>query len=43
MKALQVTAHGRPGDVLAVRTLERPEPGPGEVQDQGRGGLVELQ
>jgi NADPH:quinone reductase len=31
MKALQVTAHGRPGDVLAVRTLERPEPGPGEV------------
>ena len=32
MKALQVTAHGRPGDVLAVRTLERPEPGPGEVR-----------
>src|SRR5450755_1254965 len=31
MKALQVTAHGRPGDVLAVRTIERPEPGPGEV------------
>ncbi len=31
MKALQVTAHGRPGDVLAVRTVERPEPGPGEV------------
>ncbi|HUD18497.1 MAG TPA: NADPH:quinone oxidoreductase family protein [Acidimicrobiales bacterium] len=26
-----MTAHGRPGDVLAVRTLERPEPGPGEV------------
>jgi NADPH:quinone reductase len=32
MKALQVTAHGRPGDVLAVRTVERPEPGPGEVR-----------
>ena len=32
MKALQVTAHGRPGDVLAVRTLERPEPGPDEVR-----------
>jgi NADPH2:quinone reductase len=31
MKALQVTAHGRPGDVLAVRTVEKPEPGPGEV------------
>jgi NADPH:quinone reductase len=31
MRALQVTAHGRPGDVLAVRTVERPEPGPGEV------------
>ena len=29
---MQVTAHGRPGDVLAVRTLERPEPGPGEVR-----------
>jgi NADPH2:quinone reductase len=32
MKALQVTAHGRPGEVLAVRTIERPEPGPGEVR-----------
>jgi NADPH2:quinone reductase len=32
MKALQVTANGRPGDVLAVRTVERPEPGPGEVR-----------
>src|SRR5271165_5663667 len=32
MKALQVTAHGRPGEVLAVRTVERPEPGPGEVR-----------
>jgi NADPH2:quinone reductase len=32
MKALQVTAHGRPGDVLAVRTVERPEPERGEVR-----------
>src|ERR1700735_4611755 len=32
MKALQVTAHGRPGEVLAIRTIDRPEPGPGEVR-----------
>jgi NADPH:quinone reductase len=32
MKGLQVTRHGPPGDVLAVRTLERPEPGPNEVR-----------
>jgi len=32
MKALQVTAHGRPGEVLAVRSVERPEPEPGEVR-----------
>jgi len=32
MRALQVTSHGQPGDVLAVRTIERPEPGPGEVR-----------
>src|SRR6202453_3948018 len=32
MKALQVTEHGRPSEVLAVRTIERPEPGPGEVR-----------
>jgi NADPH2:quinone reductase len=32
MKALQVTSHGQPGDVLAVRSIERPEPGPGEVR-----------
>ena len=32
MKALQVTGHGRPGEVLAVRSIERPEPGPGEVR-----------
>jgi NADPH2:quinone reductase len=32
MKALQVTANGRPGEVLAVRDIERPEPGPGEVR-----------
>jgi NADPH2:quinone reductase len=31
MRALQVTEHGRPGQVLAVRTVDRPEPGPGEV------------
>jgi NADPH:quinone reductase len=36
MKALQVTAHGRPGEVLAVRTVERPEPGPGEVRVEVR-------
>src|SRR3984957_9605239 len=32
MKALQVTAHGRPGEVLAIRTIDQPEPGPGEVR-----------
>jgi NADPH2:quinone reductase len=32
MRALQVTAHGRPGEVLAVREVDRPEPGPGEVR-----------
>ncbi|HUD16531.1 MAG TPA: NADPH:quinone oxidoreductase family protein [Acidimicrobiales bacterium] len=32
MKALQVTAHGSPGEVLAVRTIPVPEPGPGEVR-----------
>jgi NADPH2:quinone reductase len=32
MKALQVTAHGQPGEVLAVQRIERPEPGPGEVR-----------
>src|ERR1700689_866682 len=32
MKALQGTVNGRPGDVLAVRSIERPEPGPGEVR-----------
>ena len=32
MKALQVTSHGPPGEVLAVRTVERPGPGPGEVR-----------
>jgi NADPH2:quinone reductase len=34
MKALQVTAHGRPGEVLAVRTIAEPAPGPGEVRVQ---------
>jgi NADPH2:quinone reductase len=32
MKALQVTEHGRPGKVLKIRDIERPEPGPGEVR-----------
>jgi NADPH2:quinone reductase len=36
MRALQVTAHGRPGEVLAVRTVDRPEPGPGEVRVEVR-------
>src|ERR1700690_1125992 len=30
MRALQVTEHGQPGEVLLVRTIERPDPGPGE-------------
>ena len=32
MRALQVTAHGRPGEVLAVRAVAVPEPAPGEVR-----------
>jgi NADPH:quinone reductase len=32
MKALQVTTHGRPGEVLAVREIERPEPEVSEVR-----------
>ena len=32
MKALQVTRHGPPGEVLEVRTVDRPEPGPNEVR-----------
>jgi len=32
MQALQVTRHGRPGEVLAVRTVEQPQPGPNEVR-----------
>jgi NADPH2:quinone reductase len=31
-KALQVTAHGRPSIVLAVRNVDRPEPEAGEVR-----------
>src|SRR5664280_2485928 len=31
MHALQVTRNGPPGEVLAVRTVERPVPGPGQV------------
>jgi NADPH2:quinone reductase len=36
MKAVQVTRHGPPGEVLAVQTIARPEPGPGEVRVQVR-------
>jgi NADPH2:quinone reductase len=32
MRALRVTAHGRPSEVLAASDVERPEPGPGEVR-----------
>jgi NADPH2:quinone reductase len=32
MRALQVTRHGSPGEVLAVADIEAPEPGPGEVR-----------
>ena len=31
MRALQVTSHGTPREVLAVHEVEVPEPGPGEV------------
>ena len=31
MQALQVTRNGPPAEVLAVRTVERPVPGPGQV------------
>jgi NADPH:quinone reductase-like Zn-dependent oxidoreductase len=34
MTALQVTRYGQPGEVLAVRAAERPEPGPIEVRVQ---------
>ena len=42
MRALQVTRHGRPGEVLAVQRIARPEPGPGEVRVSGR-RFAELQ
>jgi NADPH2:quinone reductase len=32
MKALQVTENGTPGEVLQVRDVEVPEPGPGDVR-----------
>lgn len=32
MRAVQVTEHGSPGAVLAVRAIERPEPGPNQVR-----------
>src|SRR5918996_4508836 len=32
MRALQVTRHGAPGEVLEVRDVDVPEPGPGEVR-----------
>ena len=31
MQALQVTKNGPPGEVLAVRTIDRPVPGPRQV------------
>jgi NADPH:quinone reductase len=31
MRALQVTEHGAPGEVLRVVPVERPQPGPGQV------------
>ncbi len=34
MKALQVTRHGTPGEVLAVVEVDQVEPGPGEVRVQ---------
>ena len=34
MRAVQVTSHGQPGEVLAVRTVDRPEPEAGEVRVQ---------
>ena len=36
MQALQVTRNGSPGEVLAVREVDVPEPGPGEVRVQVR-------
>jgi NADPH2:quinone reductase len=32
VKALVVTAHGKPGEVLQVREVARPDPAPGEVR-----------
>src|SRR5258708_3602640 len=32
MRALQVTRHGSPGEVLAIADIDAPEPGPGEVR-----------
>jgi NADPH:quinone reductase len=32
MRALQVTRHGSPGEVLAIADIKAPEPGPGEVR-----------
>ncbi len=32
MNALQVSRHGAPGEVLEVRSVVRPEPGPGQVR-----------
>jgi NADPH:quinone reductase len=32
MKAVQVLAHGRPGEVISVSDVAEPEPGPGEVR-----------
>ena len=43
MKALQVTAHGRPGEVLAVRTRGPARARAGRGAGEGRGGVAQLQ
>ncbi len=43
MRALQVTRNGRPGEVLEVRTVARPEPGPGQVRVEVERGVTQLQ
>jgi NADPH2:quinone reductase len=40
MRALQVTRHGRPGEVLEVVEVEPPEPGPGQVRVRVAAGCL---
>ncbi len=40
MKAVQVTKHGRPAEVVKVEDVETPEPGPGEVRIAVRAASV---